>query len=236
MNRLVTAALANSDVDERDLPALRDLVRFGVMTDDQIARRYADPSLASARLPHLKEAGIVELWCESLEGAQVYSPTRRAVRLAAVPDIRLHETSTGHLAHDIALVDLADYLVAHNPGARWIAEHQVRGFLAQVAPPPRRMRGDTRHRPDGLLLSGEQRIAIELEHTDKYQARYTEISGWFVREWRIDCVRWYIDQPRILQRLRDVNASHGFDRDMAIQLEQFPPTVRFRHRQGKYKP
>jgi hypothetical protein len=97
------------------------------------------------------------------------------------------------------------------------------------------MRGDTRHRPDGLLVTGDQRIAIELEHTDKYQARYSQISAWFVREWRVDGVRWYVDRPRILQRLREVNAVHGFDRDMVIELEAFPPTVRVRQRQGRYE-
>jgi len=228
-------AFVHPDLDERDLPALRDLVRFGVMADDQLARRYVDPSVATARLLHLKEAGIVNRWCESLEGARVYSPTRLAARLAAVPDLHAEVTYVAHLAHDIALVDLADYLVAHNPGYRWIAEDEVRGFLDHIAPPPRRMRGDTRHRPDGLLVTGDQRIAIELEHTDKYQARYTQISAWFVREWRVDSVRWYIDRPRILQRLREVNAVHGFDRDMAIELEEFPPSVRIRQRQGRYE-
>lgn len=222
------------DVDPRDFPALRDLVRFGVMSDDQLARRYADLAFGFARLLQMKEAGIVHRWWESLEGARVYSPTRLARRIAAIRGLRPHTTQAPHLAHDVALVDLADYLVTQDASHRWFTEDEVGGFLDQIAPPPKRLRGDTRHRPDGLLVTGDARIAIELEHSDKYNTRYARISAWFVREWRVDRVRWYIDRPRILQRLREVNERHGFDRDMRIELEEFPPTVRVRQRQSRY--
>jgi hypothetical protein len=228
-------ALRNADVDPHDLPALRDLVRFGVMADDQLARRYANPSDALTRLHHLKQAGLVQRWWESLEGARIYSPTRLARLIAGIHNLRPRTTHVTHLAHDVALVDLADYLIAQNIGPRWFTEDEVRGYLDQIAPAPRRLRGDTRHRPDGLLVANDGRIAIELEHSDKYHARYARISAWFVREWRIDRVRWYVDNPRILQRLREVNLQHGFDRDMHIELREFPPTVRLRQRQSRYE-
>jgi hypothetical protein len=166
----------------------------------------------------------------------VYSPTRLARLITAVPALRPRTTYATHLAHDVALVDLADYLVAQDTTHRWITEDELGAFLNQIAPPPRRLPGDTRHRPDGLLVNNDTRVAIELEHSDKYNTRYARISGWFVREWRIDRVRWYIDNPRILQRLREVNERHGFDRDMRIELEEFPPAVRIRQRQGRYEP
>jgi hypothetical protein len=227
--------VSHPDVDPRDLPALRDLVRFGVMSDDQLARRYSDLEFGLARLLHLKEAGIVLRWWESLEGARVYSPTRLARLIAAVRGLRPRVTQATHLAHDVALVDLADHLLAHQTSERWLTEDEVGAYLDQIAPPPAHTRGDTRHRPDGLLLTGDARIAVELEHSDKYAKRYTRISAWFVREWRVDRVRWYIDRPRILQRLREVNERHGFDRDMRIELQEFPPSVRIRQRQGRYE-
>lgn len=229
-------AITHPEVDPRDLPALRDLVRFGVMADDQLARRYADLDFALARLLHLKEAGIVHRWWESLEGARVYSPTRLARLVTGVRNLRPRTTYASHLAHDVALVDLADDVVAQRASHRWITEDELGTFLDQIAPPPRRMPGDTRHRPDGLLVTDDTRIAIELEHSDKYHARYARISAWFVREWRVDRVRWYVDNPRILQHLRDVNERHGFDQDMRIELQEFPPTVRIRQRQGRYEP
>ncbi len=230
------AALQHPSVEPSDLPALRDLVRFGVMADDQLTRRYADPSFGLARLLHLKEAGILHRWWESLEGARVYSPTRLTRLITPLPHVRPHTTHASHLAHDVAVVDLADYLLAQDASHRWLTEDELGAFLDQVAAPPSRLRGDTRHRPDGLLVTSDSCIAIELEHSDKYNARYTRISAWFVREWRVDRVRWYIDKPRILQRLRDVNERHGFDRDMRIELQEFPPTVRVRQRRGRYEP
>jgi hypothetical protein len=222
------------DFDALDLPAVRDLVRFGVMADDQFARRYAVPEFGLSRLPHLTEEGIVDLWSESLEGARIYSPTRRARLVAGMRDIPQHTTRVSHLSHDVGVVDLADYLVTHEAGARWISEFEVRDFLNDIAPAARRLPGDSRHRPDGLLVTPEARIGIELEHSDKYDQRYTDISAWFIREWRIDRVRWYIDRPRILERLRRVNQQHGFDYEMGIELAPFPPGVRMRQPPGRY--
>jgi hypothetical protein len=233
---VTTASRGLVQLDPLDRPALRDLVRFGVMADDQLARRYPDPTLAFARLPQLKEAGIVYLWSESLEGARVYSPTRLARLATAVPGLHPRTTYASHLAHDVALVDLADYLVADQPGLRWLTEDEVRAFLDQVAPPPRRMRGDTRHQPDGLVVFDNVRTAIELEHSEKDRRRYASICAWFVKEWRVDRVRWYIDHPRTLRTLREVNEQHGFDRDMGIELVEFPPGVRVRQRPGRYEP
>lgn len=238
-NSWVTTAspsLPARDVDPLDLPALRDLVRFGVMADDQLARRYPDPALAFAHLPQLKDAGIVDRWWMPLEGARVYSPTRVTRLIAGVTDLRPRTTYASHLAHDVAVVDLADYLVAHHPDLRWLTEDEVRGFLDQIAPSPRRLRGDTRHRPDGLIVDGNVHTAIELEHSEKYRDRYARISAWFVKEWRVDRVRWYIDDPHILHTLREVNEQHGFDRDMGIELMEFPPGVRVRQRPGRYEP
>jgi hypothetical protein len=233
---VTSASRSHPDLDPLDLPALRDLVRFGVMADDQLARRYPDPSLALARLDQLKIAGIIERWWASLEGARVYSPTRLARHIAAIPNLHPRGTPVAHLAHDVAVVDLADYLVAHQSELRWVAEDELRGYLEQIAPSPRRLRSDTRHRPDGLIVTADSRIAIELEHTPKYRGRYEQISAWFVREWRVDRVRWYIDHPRVLERLREVNEQHGFDHDMRIELQEFPPGVRVRDRPGRYEP
>src|SRR5207248_9866367 len=125
--------------------------------------------------------------------------------IANVPDLHPRTTYATHLGHDVAVVDLADYLVSHNPGLRWFTEDEVRGFLDQIAPSPQRMRGDVRHRPDGLIVEANSRVAIELEHSEKYRTRYARISAWFIKEFRVDRVRWYIDQPHILQTLRRVN-------------------------------
>ena len=228
------ASVICADFDPLDLPALCDLVRFGVMAEDQLARRYADPAFGFSRLPQLEEAGVVDRWLETLEGANVYSPRRMAFRIVGTVGVSPRKPRRTHLSHDVAVVDLADYLVAHEPGSRWIAEDELRNYLKQIAPEPLRLWRDIRHRPDGLLVTGEHRIGIELEHSDKYHKRYTDILGWFVREWRIDRVRWYIDNPRVFQHLREVYELHSFDREMDIVLVEFPPGVHLRTRPGQF--
>jgi hypothetical protein len=221
-------------IDPLDLPALRDLARFGVMAGDQLARRYADPTLAKSHLPMLVDDGFAEEWTIQLEGGQVYSPTRQTRLVTGVTGLNPHVTRVAHLAHDVALVDLADHLVANVPDLRWFTEDEVAGFLNQIAPAPRRSRGDTRHRPDGLIVHQNLRIAIELEHTAKDPSRYQRISSWYIKEFRVDRVRWYVDRPRVLHALRRVNEAHGFDRDMHIELVEFPPGVRVRQQPGRF--
>ena len=227
--------LAGRAIDLQDVPPLRDLVRFGVMADDQIARRYATRTIGLFRLRRLKKAGLVSQWGDELESSTVYSPTMLARHLIAIKGLHPHTTRRSHLAHDVAVVDLADYLLRLDPAFRFITEDELRSFLDQIAPPPRHMRGDSRHQPDGLLQTDHERIGIELERSDKGPNRYRQISNWFVREWRIDRVRWYVDNPHIIERLRQVNALHGFDRDMLIEIEPLPPEVRIRRLPGKFR-
>jgi hypothetical protein len=230
----ITRLLTRRDLEADDLTALRELIRFGVMADDQLARRYADPVGAYQRLPLLKDGGLVFRWREPLGNSRVYSPTRLGQHLVRVRGLDARKPSPTHLAHDVALVDLADFLLEHHPGLAWRTEREVRPFLDEIGP-RRPVPGNRPHRPDGLLLAGGERIAIELEHSDKYEQRYIRISQWFVGEWRLDRVRWYVDSPRIVDRLRQVNSEHGFDRDMLIEIEPFPPGVVFRKRPGLYE-
>jgi hypothetical protein len=206
------------------------------MADDQLARRYPDPEFAGERLLRLCRDGVISRWWDPLEDSRVYSPTRLARITVGLRNVRPHTTFRSHLAHDVAVVDLADTLLASDPALQWVTEDELWGFLEGVAPHPGRLPGDTRHRPDGLLLSGSERVAIELEHTDKSEHRYMRISSWFVREWRVDRVRWFVDNDRARERLRRVNANHGFDLDMKIEIEAFPPGVRVRQMRGRYEP
>ena len=233
-SRLVRLSPFRDKLDPLDLPALRDLVRFSLMTADQLLRRYADAAFGLARLDALQQARFIEQWREHLEGSRIYEPTGRARHIARVIGAQRRRVNQNHLLHDIGLVDLADLLTGERPDRRFLAESEVRAYLDQIAPPPRRMPGDKRHRPDGLLVDAEGRSAIELELHAKDTSRYAQISAWFVREWRVDRVRWYIDGPRIRERLFEVNAQHGFDRDMRIELLPLPPDMRIRTRQGRF--
>ena len=76
--------MTHSELDSQDLVVLRDLVRFGVLAADQIARRYGDPSLAALRIPFLHDGRVILRWRDTLDGAHVYSPTNLGKHLSHV--------------------------------------------------------------------------------------------------------------------------------------------------------
>jgi hypothetical protein len=225
MPRLITLR----DLHPLDILVLRDLVRFGVLADDQIERRYRDFSLAQARLELLISGGFVEQWSPLIQRTTVYSATGVGAHTARC-GLRPTRPSLEHLRHDIAVVDLADYLLAQDPEADWRTEREV-GRVLRGGDRLTRGRGLPKgfgHRPDGLLIADGKRLAIELEHRDKGDLRYARICRWFALNVRIDGVRWYVDDDKIIARLRRVNAQHGFAQDVDFTYAPFPPGVAVR--------
>jgi hypothetical protein len=223
------SSITPKDLNPLDIIVLRDLVRFGVLANDQIDRRYGEAKLASTRLRLLVEGGLVSGWSPLIKDTAVYSATAAGAG-AAPSELRATRPSLQHLRHDIAVVDLADYLLAHDSGADWRTEREV-GRTLRSGRPPTRLGGlpaPPTHKPDGLLLTGGKRLAIELEHTDKGDLRYAYICRWFALTVGVDGVRWYVDDPKIIARLRRVHQQHGFDEDVDFVCEPFPPGVAVR--------
>jgi hypothetical protein len=226
------------DLHPLDILVLRDLVRFGVMADDQIQRRYGNTAISTDRLALLESGGFINKpRAEVIQATVIYTATRYGTVISR-GGLRWRIPLEGHLAHDIAVVDLADYLLEHEPDADWKAEREV-GRVLRAIGPAMRARGlpkERRHTPDGLLLTGGKRLAIELEHTDKGEQRYVGICRWFARELRLDGVRWYVDHPKIIARILKVNRQHGFDRDIDVTVEPFPPGVVVRNQARQWAP
>jgi hypothetical protein len=212
------------ELSPRDLFVLLEIVRFGVMASDQIKRRYASAMVGAARLKDLITNGLIYQRPEKLAGRSTFSVTDYGFSVAH-SGLKHWKTNSGHVAHDVALVDLADYLELREPGATWKAESEISTYLAQaangvpVAPP------DYRHRPDGLLLVGGKVVAIELEHTTKPEWDYGWICRWFAQESRVNEVRWYVDNSRTDELLRKVNRDHGFEHDITVSQFWLPPGV-----------
>src|SRR5262249_41450677 len=120
--------------------------------------------------------------------------------------------------------------LAREPQAEWRTEREV-GRVLRGSDQATRGRGQPRkgsHRPDGLLLLGSSCIAVELEHTDKGDLRYADICRWFAMTIRVDSVRWYADNPKIMSRIRRVSVEHGFAQDIDFSIEPFPQGVALR--------
>jgi hypothetical protein len=213
------------DLELHDILVLRDLVRFGVLADNQIERRYGDSARATARLQVLIEGRLAYRWSRLIEDTDLYSASSAGARVSR-SGLRATRPSLQHLRHDVAVVDLADYILEHEPNADFRTEREVGRVLRAGSPPPYtwglKAYG---HKPDGLLLTGGRRLAIELEHTVKSDLRYAEICRWFALSVRIDGIRWYVDDPKISDRIRRVNAQHGYAQDVDVTFAPFPPGV-----------
>jgi hypothetical protein len=227
LEKHVAHVITLRDLHPLDILVLRDLVRFGVLADDQIHRRYGNTAISTDRLALLESGGFINKPRPNvIQGTVIYTATRYGTVITRC-GLSWRTPLEGHLAHDIAVVDLADYLLERDPDAEWKAEREV-GRVLRAIGPAMRSRGlpkERRHTPDGLLLTGGKRLAIELEHSDKGEQRYIGICRWFAREVRLDGVRWYVDNPKIIARILKVNRQHGFDRDVDVTVEAFPPGV-----------
>lgn len=214
---------------QEDYLVLQDLVRFGALAEDQINRRYGDPILTTLRLPLLDAGGFIEPWEVLVCGTQIFSATPYGAR-AAKCGLHSAKPSMQDLRHDIAVVDLADYLLAHEPGAEWRTEREASSVVPGTVRRTRSRGIDNGpgHRPDGLLLQSGNVLAVELEHSMKSDESYTRICHWFARTPRVDGVRWYVDDPKIGDRIARVNRQHGFDNDVDVTIKPFPPGVALR--------
>jgi len=208
-----------------DILVLRDLVRFGVLADDQIERRYGDARRAAARLKVLVAGGLVDPWSRLIENTRVYSASPAGARISRC-GLRATRPSLEHLRHDVAVVDLADYILAHEPQAEFRTEREVARVLRTGSPSELGWGLKVyRHKPDGLVMTDSKRLAIELEHSDKGDLRYAEICRWFALAVRVDGIRWYVDDPKTMDRIRRVNTQHGYAEDVEVTYAPFPPGV-----------
>lgn len=224
----MAASVTLTDLNELDVAVLRDLVRFGTFTSDQIARRYGDPLLSASRLELLRRGGFVELWPGLVEDVAVYFGSRLGTRVSKL-GLRYTQPSLVHLRHNLAVVDLADYLLEQDPDADWRTERQLSRVLGgRAANRLARASGEHGHKPDGLLLVHGKHIAVELEHTAKTDVQYATTCRWYACATRIDGVRWFVDREETGERIRQVIADHGLADDADVTVEPFPPGVRVR--------
>jgi hypothetical protein len=236
----MAASITLKDLNELDMFVLREIVSFGALTGDQIARRYLDePELAAWRLGMLRDGGFIYHQPNWIKGATVYWATRhghRVTRLGLRP-LTNDQPSLVTLRHNLAVVDLADYLLDQDPSAEWRTERKLgRAIGGRPANRLARLGGKDGHRPDGLLLAEGKRVAIELEHTPKSETDYASICRWYAAATRIDAMRWFVDHDTTEKRIKQVLDAHGLQADLDVTIERFPPGVVIRPWVGSFTP
>lgn len=224
--RASAARLQRVQLTPRDVAILRDVVRFGALTVEQLGRRHFGSVLtAYGRLAALAGAGYLELvrvW-HAAPGVYVATPVAARVADVALPPGRV---SAATLGHHLAVADVAERLLAGDPGSRWITERELRrdGMTAARERGTGRLLDGVPHVPDGLLvLPDGRRVAIEVERCGKGNARYRRILGWYVGSMAYDRVRWLVADEGVRSRLSGLVRAERLD-DL-VEVEALPATL-----------
>ncbi|HEX2037585.1 MAG TPA: hypothetical protein VHS99_25695, partial [Chloroflexota bacterium] len=110
------------------------------------------------------------------------------------------------LTHHLAVADLAEALLRHYPGARWITERELRRDTLRHPPRPTSHHSTghlegSGHVPDGVLIWHDHHVAVELELTPKGPESYARILRWYAAALAYRRVVWFCADPALLRRL-----------------------------------
>src|SRR6202162_565562 len=171
-----TVRVPRSELTGRAIAMLRYATRHGVCTADQLTRRFfSSDSACWRRLRALERLGLIvrrRTWGQSPQGGLAH---HLGSQLAAV-DLPPARLNLPELEHALALVDLSEQLLSSQPGSQWLTERELRrdsirrhredGMDAR----PVRIRT-----PDGVLVLGAKRVAVELDLTPKRTEQYEQL-------------------------------------------------------------
>jgi hypothetical protein len=210
---------------QRDHAVLADLVRFGALTLEQATRHHFPSSTACmhrlAALGHDRYVSRVGVW---RGGPAIYLATPRGATLADV-GLRAARFAPETAAHQLSVVDLADWCLAQAPGSTWVTERELRrdAGRAAYAASGGRIGSGVPHMPDGLLVGADGRVAIELELSAKTRTAYERILRWYAGQPEFDRVRWFVRSESLRRRLQELVRAHGLEDFMPV--EPMPETV-----------
>lgn len=185
-------------ITQRDREILAWIGRHGVVTADQVARRFfgrddgaTGKRAAYRRLAVLEDLGLVRrdqtpFW----RAPHVIRVTKAGTEIGEI-DIAPARIVEPEMRHALALVDLTEQLLAENKGATLRTEREIRTdrWHERHAGTRDPARGRT---PDGALtLKGGKVVAIELDLTPKRSKDFERILRAYRQE-SFDKVWWYV--------------------------------------------
>lgn len=198
------AAPARPDfvLQPRDLEIFAFVARHGVCTPGQLRRRFwpgAHVNGTYRRVEKLVQHGYLTTDRTWYHGPLAIRVTRQGLRSAGLP-FHPFRLTWGRLPHQLAMVDLSEELVARHQDATWRTERELR--LDWYAD---RARGIEHHRlPDGMIVLGGERIAVELELSEKRSRDYQALGDAYLEELILGMhgVWWFVAGDRIAEQLR----------------------------------
>jgi hypothetical protein len=229
------------ELTEARRTVLAEATRWGKLVPTQ-AHRWAYPNVKAGeaglrvvrnKLGELVRAGLLVRVPVRYGVESVYIPTAKGARvvreltggLAAPPVPDPKDTRwLATLGHDLTVAEAAHWLLARKGarGARFLTERQlVRARILARPPAERRGAAGFGPRPDGeLLLSTEERLAVEVELHDK-AARLGEKLAWYRDAAGYDEVLWLVPGAGVEEPLWAAVEAAGCAALMAV--ETLPP-------------
>lgn len=192
---------------ERDKEIIRLINRFGYLTATQVARLMGmSQRVTYRRLRKLAEERYL-IHNRVLAGrAGIYRATTRGLMAT---DIELSRAVVRLLTleHNLAVADAAAALLERHPGAAWLTERELRRRAGQKFGV-----GWQGHIPDGVLVLGNRRFAVEVEMTAKEKRRVEKILRVYLRRSDYSEVWYFCRTKRQTERLKEVVKRHDFAR------------------------
>ncbi len=119
-------SIALPNFDAADLAVMKDVVRFGWLATDQIARRYNLPTDdAVARITKLVDGGMLLRDRRLLAvGGLIYTHTRTGAQFAGL-GLGDDPINDGWVYHHLTVADVASALLNADKRARWHTEREL---------------------------------------------------------------------------------------------------------------
>jgi hypothetical protein len=207
--------LRGPQVTDRDRQMLDWIGRYGMVTVEQVAGRFFERGegevgkrAAYRRVAVLEKMGLVRrdrtpYW----RAPMVLRLTGEGARVGEL-GVRPARYVEGEIRHSVAVVDLAEELLAANPGATLRTEREIRTERWHDRH-DEKLRGGRGRVPDAELTLASGRVAaIELDLTPKRTKDFERILRAYKQE-KFDEVWWYVVPgavERVTKLVRDNRA------------------------------
>jgi hypothetical protein len=198
-----------SQASARDLAVLPVIAEQCALTQPQLARLIGRSEHTARWLrQRWQRAGWVEGRVLLVGRPAFIWLTPRGQRACGVDFKPWRPQAIARLPHLAAVTDVRLHIAQRRPEATWISE--------RVLARERALRNEHRaHLPDAEVLIGEQRVAVEVELTQKERHRTEAIVAELCA--RYDAV-WYFAAPAAHRHLSAVIGRNHFDRMQLLEL------------------